>query len=269
MKQLLLEFMREWDIDDNLIYKKAAINQAIFVRDNLGTGILSSIPIFVVSMHRSKSVHLPVYYAKLRNGIEIMMRENFYDWKLSVKIPESYPALPANYLPEDCITEGYGGPEEKIPSCYLEGFPEEWSFDAFNPDAPGKQFTVETSSNYRLYVLLHRLKHAYPYLEFDPETDKRSVEEVAEAIEKLYDDNGFNKFETENMGDREWKRRLMSPYDIIWRTYYALEQAERKANNGEYVSITKISENPKEFAEHILRFPEVHAILLSEEFCYN
>ena len=109
----------------------------------------------------------------------------------------------------------------------------------------------------------------YEYLEFDPETDKRSVEEVAKAIEKLYDDNGFNKFETENMGDREWKRRLMSPYDIIWRTYYALEQAERKANNGEYVSITKISENPKEFAEHILRFPEVHAILLSEEFCYN
>ena len=60
MNKLLIEFMRENELDDNLNYKKAAERQMAFVRDKIGMYLTHS-PIFVLSTHMSKSCLLPVY----------------------------------------------------------------------------------------------------------------------------------------------------------------------------------------------------------------
>lgn len=78
MKEFLLTWIREWDIADDLIYKKAAESQAIFIR-SMRDGLLDHTPVFVVSCHMSKSVLLPVYYIKIQNGVEVLIRNNFYD----------------------------------------------------------------------------------------------------------------------------------------------------------------------------------------------
>ena len=49
----LLEFMRDHKYDDNLIYKDAAIEQMIFVRDSISKLVKSEV--FVISTHTSKS----------------------------------------------------------------------------------------------------------------------------------------------------------------------------------------------------------------------
>lgn len=73
MNKLLIEFMRENELSDDLLWKKAAEQQMIFVRDKIGKH-LSHSPIFVVSTHMSKSCLLPVYAFRLTNGIEFIMR---------------------------------------------------------------------------------------------------------------------------------------------------------------------------------------------------
>ena len=56
----LLEFMRDFEYNDNLLWKKKAEEQLIFVRDIIGA--LAKSPIFVVSTHYSKSCLLQEYY---------------------------------------------------------------------------------------------------------------------------------------------------------------------------------------------------------------
>ena len=244
MKRHLLPWMREWNLSDNLLYKQAAEKQAIFVRDKVGLGLLECTPVFVVSTHKSKSVLLPVYYIKMRNGLELMMRDNFYDWKLSVKIPEGYTSLPLGYIPEDCICGGIGDDKENIPSCYLEGFPSDWSFPAYNPLKPGKSFTVEISNDYRLYVVLHALKYAYPNLTFNTDDDHRSLDELEASIKKIHEDN--------NQGDTDI-------WELLWKTY---DSARNEAENYNL-------KDPHGFARCISESPAVHNVFLSEEYCYN
>ena len=270
MKEFLLTWMREWDIPETLIFKDAGKNQAIFVRDTCG-GLLGYAPVFMISTHRSKSVTLPVYYIKMRNGIEIVMRDNFYDWKMSVKIPEHYDPLPADYLPLDCLCDGVGDEKETIPDCYLEGFPSCWAFEAYNPERPAKKFTVELSDKFKVYVILHALKHAYPDVTFDANDDKRTPEEIQKSIEKIYDEHGFNKTYKDTFdGEKHFDRKMTSGWEILWRTYNALRHAEEEANGGHYVAgLMDVPENPEEFAKRICKFPSVHEVFLSEEYTFN
>lgn len=68
--------------------------QIIFVRDNLcyliSSGMQGTIDekksiVTVISEHMSRSVQLPVYHFDRSDiGLEIVLRNNFYNWKLSV-----------------------------------------------------------------------------------------------------------------------------------------------------------------------------------------
>ena len=78
----VLEFMRDFEYNSNLLWKKKAEEQLIFVRDTIGALVKS--PIFIVSTHYSKSCLLPVYGFMLPNGIRVIMRENFYGWVVSM-----------------------------------------------------------------------------------------------------------------------------------------------------------------------------------------
>ena len=102
--ELLLHWMRKQEIDDKMLYKNAAIKQECFIRDQICMRLLHTHS-FVISTHRSKSIVLPVYAFTMENGIKVICRENFYGWKLSVKLPKDRPC--ENIIPEDLLEDGY------------------------------------------------------------------------------------------------------------------------------------------------------------------
>lgn len=79
----------------------------------------------VISTHFSKSVELPVVQMTRPDlGLVLTMRNNFYNWKLSVSTPKPFKAdftgLFYEYPPRD---PGWSG--DHLSSCYFEGFPED------------------------------------------------------------------------------------------------------------------------------------------------
>ena len=258
-------WMRKWELDDNLIYKKAGESQACWVRGKVCGNLLKT-RCFVVSRHYSKSCELPVYYMKMRNGIQLIMRCNFYDWKVSVEIPRDYEPLPADYLPTDCLSHRMVKHEgERIPPCYCEGFKDEWCFDAYNPQQPPKKFTIEIPDDVCLYVILHSLKHAYPDIVFNVEDDKRTVEEIEQALDEIFDKNGFNDLRDDDRWGKVVKKPVMSAWEIIWRTYSKLDEMYY-ANKIDIKEFPSVSDKSSDYAEAIIKFPEAHAEFLMEEW---
>lgn len=98
----------------------------------------------VVSTHKSKSTNLPVYKIK-KNGLEIILRGNYYDWKVSIKNETSI------ILPDMKIDTS-----KKINSVYCEGFKDSWVYDSYDND--DKQFTIELPYNeYKVYYFFKRI----------------------------------------------------------------------------------------------------------------
>ena len=269
MEKIELDYWkRKWELDENLIYKKAALSQASFVKGSICGNLLKARG-FVVSTHCSKSCELPVYFIKLRNGIKLIMRCNFYDWKISVDIPEEYDILPANYLPTDCLSHCLvENATDKIPLCYLEGFKKEWSFDAYIPEQPGKRFTIEIPDDERLYVIIHYLKHAYPDKVFNPEDDQRTIEEIKASVENIINANGYNDWYDDTSWGKPHKRRIMSAWEILWRTYCIMDDMSSEIRK-EFGSSMCIENDPQRYAETIKRFPEIHKEFLMEEWMFN
>ena len=269
MNTKLLYHMRKQEIGDEMIWKKAAIDQEIFMRDIIGMNLLR-VPMFVVSWHRSKSIKLPVYGYVLRNGIKIIARYNFYDWKFSIETPVQ---LPDNTIPEDIVSAGYKG--EKISDCYLEGFKSEWSYGPYNPVKTPKKFTIELNNKYQVWMLMYLLNHALPEIVFDPEKDKRSVEEVAESIKSIYEANGFYEIhKSDRFGkDKEFYEPWMSGWEILWSTQCKLDDVlmdERKKDETiPYCSAMDSAKDPLEYATLICKYPEVKARFLSEESIFK
>ena len=260
---------RKWELDDDLIYKKAGINQAGFVSGEI-CGNLLHVHGFVVSTHCSKSCKLPVYYIKMRNGIKLIMRNNFYDWKMSVEIPEQYAALPIDFLPADCLSHSMVKNEgDKIATCYMEGFSSEWCYDAYLPKNPPKRFSIEVPDNHRLYVIIHRLKHAYPDVEFHTEDDTRTKEHIAEAIERIWNANGFADLRDEERWGTTFKKPVMSGWEILWQTYRKIDDLyyDHKIDVKELPDLSK--SKPMQFAELIMQHPEVHEEFLREEWMFE
>lgn len=140
--------------DSNLLYGYGLGMQLCFVRDVINPLLRPSykeqeknLPL-VISTHRSKSVVLPVYQIKLEKyGIEIILRNNFYDWKVSIK-----SVKPLNY---DFM--GLFDPKEEVNDACCEGFPKEKIYGSFEKNP--SQFTIALDSNYELYTFFYLLKH--------------------------------------------------------------------------------------------------------------
>lgn len=148
----LLEYMRCGELDDNLLFKKSAINQMIFVRDKLCHDLFKA-PVFVVSTHTSKSCKLPVYGFVMPNGINVIMRDNFHGWVVSMWVDENKPkfSLERKILEENNVSD--------INPCYCEGFKEEWVFPYEIENTLGTTFRV--FDNYDLYTLFYLLSKTY------------------------------------------------------------------------------------------------------------
>lgn len=139
--------------DEKLIYAKGLGEQVCFVRDTLCEMLRSTYeewrdnPPMVISTHYSKSVKLPVFQINLEKyGIEMILRYNFYDWKISVKSDKP--------LDFDCI--GLFNPTAEISYHYCEGFPKDKVYGSYEQNH--SQFTIEIGSRYNLYTFIFLLK---------------------------------------------------------------------------------------------------------------
>ena len=156
MNTLLLYEQRTTEIDDNMLYKQAAISQELFIRNVIGYSLCKA-HTFSVSHHRSKSIVLSVYGILSRSGVSMIIRDNFYDYKVSVILPT---ALPDNYLDKSLFTDGYN--DKKIKPVYCEGFKEEWVYGPYIPtDKTCTKFTVELDSQYKLYTMIYLIELYY------------------------------------------------------------------------------------------------------------
>ena len=151
------ENLKEWfnkqreNTPDEMYYKNASSSQIIFARDSLCALISRGMPtgegysdedrllyekkrgiVTVICQHISKSVALPVYnFDRSDIGLRMIMRNNFYDWKLSVisdiPINADFDGL---FHTNTTLDPGYTGNE--LLSCYFEGFPEDLVFGYYD-----------------------------------------------------------------------------------------------------------------------------------------
>lgn len=264
MKQLLLYWMRKQEIDDKMIYKEAAIKQECFIRDQICMNLLHT-HAFVVSTHRSKSIVLPVYAFTMENGIKVICRENFYGWKLSVVLPKYRPS--ENIIPEDLLEGGYNGNPSK---CYFEGFKDEWVFEGYKPDDKYQMhFSLGIYSDYDFYTVMYMLKHLYGKEDFSKDAKKLTKEYVVNTINRIYDEFGYNEMEMTNDWGKPTERRVMSGFEILWKTYHHLDDYDfRKEKGIDYIPMGTL-DIPGEFADYILKYPEIRQTFVSEVKSYN
>lgn len=110
--------------------------QVHFVRDELANLVWAGAPrrdrscVNVIGEHTSKSVRLPVYSLERSDlGLRIVLRYNYYDWKLSVisnDRPIKSDLFPFLFHTTPPIAPDYTGNE--LAPCYFEGLPKELVF---------------------------------------------------------------------------------------------------------------------------------------------
>jgi hypothetical protein len=148
MRQPLQEWFNENQPDEDLIYRKGLDRQVFFVRDTLPSALCANREEYeqgewvVISTHRSKSVVLPVFQIKLPIGLTITMRDNFYDWKVSVsaRAPLCFDVM------------GLFDPSRELHPVYFEGFPREIIYGSYESDP--SRFSVELRNDYLVFTLL-------------------------------------------------------------------------------------------------------------------
>jgi hypothetical protein len=153
-EQPLQEWFNQNKPDDNLLWKDGLARQVIFVRDTLSFLLFSSYEEYeqnrwqVVSTHTSKSVKLPVYHLRMPSGLCFTMRDNFYDWKVSVELPTPLEIDPSLLF----------DPDETISPVYFEGFPRNRIYGSYNDDPT--RFSVEIRNDYEVYCFMLLLRQA-------------------------------------------------------------------------------------------------------------
>lgn len=149
----LLTWMRVYEPKNKMLWKGAFWKQTMFIRDNLCTLFYKTFeeyednPVQVISMHISKSIVLPVYHIDLKKyNTQITIRNNFYDFKVSVKSKYAIKGI------RDIIHE-----TTPIEPVYCEGFNKEYIYGMYKNNQ--KEFTVELSNDfYTAYIFFYELK---------------------------------------------------------------------------------------------------------------
>ncbi len=161
----LVEWMGVNQPDKKLIYKDGQPKQIDFVMNVLPEVFARSYREFdgmrmkdvrVCGEHHSKSVPLPVFWINWGN-IRLIMRNNFYDWKVTVFTVHNIPGL-KDIDWRDIVYEGITEPVKHV---YCEGFKKE---DVHPPlseygDNYTEAFTVAISNDYKLYTFLWILRN--------------------------------------------------------------------------------------------------------------
>ena len=140
-------------VKDSMIFKESYKKQIDFVKHDLSIFFRyqGEDHIHVISDHTSKSIKLPVY---LCDAIEIkfVLRNNFYNWKLSVISPEplniNFDGL---FMTDPPIDKEYTG--DPLHPVYFEGFPEDLIFGYYQ-GSDKKRWSAEIQNNYLLWTTI-------------------------------------------------------------------------------------------------------------------
>ena len=179
-KQRLNEWWMKNEPDEKLIYRDRLDDQCIFIRDRIMTGLFLDICTdfnkcksfsrqnkiyvtfqpYIISTHYSKSVRLPVFELNLdKIGLKIILRDNFYDWCISVE--SENPIDDIDWL-------GLVDPRKK---GYFEGFPQERIYEPYYADRNNKKFSIVLNTDYDLYTFM-RIIRQYSIKKFDIKENK-------------------------------------------------------------------------------------------------
>jgi len=132
MKITLRDWISEQLVHDEMLWKGAYNLQMLFLRDHVQFLIGTGLPLkeattlaMVISTHRSKSIDLPVVRLDRPDiGLSFVMRNNFYDWKLTVLSTRPIEAdLAGLFFTEPPSEPEYTG--DGLHPVYFEGFPRE------------------------------------------------------------------------------------------------------------------------------------------------
>lgn len=124
-------------------------SQITFIRDVFMYKIFADhlVKLEVISTHTSKSIKLPVYKATLKDGTELILRDNMHDWKVSIS------ATKPLYFPKGTFNnDGL----EAVGSQYCEGFKDEWVYPSYSEN--DTQFTVEINNEMHMQLFLYHLQ---------------------------------------------------------------------------------------------------------------
>jgi hypothetical protein len=158
VKQELQEWFNENKVKNEMLWENGYIDQFIFVRDNVGRLITrGEDKVFVISTHTSKSILLPVYSIETE-GLQIILRNNFYNWKMSVisdtPIAADFAGMFHLVPPVD---PNYTG--DPLAPVYFEGFPEDLIFGYYAVSDKMK-WSAEIFNDYLLYVVIFAILKA-------------------------------------------------------------------------------------------------------------
>jgi hypothetical protein len=126
--------------------REVSLPQVHFVRDTLASLVWAGVrycdhprepaprgdcreTAWVIGEHRSKSVRLPVYSLERPDlGIRLVLRNNYFDWKLTVisEVPIQSDLFPYLFKTMPPVEPEYTGDE--LAACYFEGFPKDLVF---------------------------------------------------------------------------------------------------------------------------------------------
>lgn len=139
---------------NEMVYKQGYWDQIMLIRDSINLLFYSNYkeyidnPVMVINTHTSKSIELPVYELNLKQqGVKIILRNNFYDWKVSVI---SNREIDVDFM-------GLFEEDNNISYLYCEGFKREQVFKSFKEDKT--QFTISLPDNFKLYTFMYILNY--------------------------------------------------------------------------------------------------------------
>lgn len=124
----LEEWISTHPVSSSMIYKQAALLMFDFFRKLKFKH--RDWTCFVVSEHTSKSITLPVLRFQ-RDNTNIYIRDNFYDYKLSVESDVKIN------IPLQLVNN-----KDDIATCYCEGFSPEWVHEVYS-ESNSSIFTIE------------------------------------------------------------------------------------------------------------------------------
>jgi hypothetical protein len=145
--------------DDKMYWKQSWSDQVCFVRDEIPKFLCTGNTyeeyetvrknITVINTHTSKSIELPVYCIKA-NGDTFIMRNNFYDWKVSVETRNLHKL---DFQKLGIIHDN----AEQVNQVYCEGFKNEWVYKSYADDK--YKYTMAIDDKFKLKMFFWLLQN--------------------------------------------------------------------------------------------------------------
>ena len=161
----LQDWINRQTVDDEMLWKGAFGSQMVFIRDTLAMLVrrglsyeqFNDVQVTVISEHRSKSIVLPVVSLERKDiGLRLILRNNFYNWKLSVisdkPIIANFDGLFHTTPPVE--PDYTGNPMNPV---YFEGFPKNLVFGYYEDSELRDRWSAEIHGDYAVWTTVFEI----------------------------------------------------------------------------------------------------------------